>query len=86
MPAEGRHITRMNSTVVEPKHLRPEIIRRVEAMDDESLVVLHRILLILEKERLWSELSAEAEQDRCLGKYERLPEIIRQARVQLGKG
>jgi hypothetical protein len=76
----------MNSTVFEPKNLRPEIIRRVEAMDDESLVVLHRILLILEKERLWSELSAEAEQDRCLGKYERLPEIIRQARVQLGKG
>ena len=29
----------MNSTVVEPKHLRPEIIQRVEAMDDESLLV-----------------------------------------------
>jgi hypothetical protein len=55
-------------------------------MDDESLLVLHRILLIVEKERLWREVSAEAEQDRCSGKFERLPEIIRQARVELGKG
>ena len=86
LPAEGRHITGMNSIVLEQKNLRPEIIQRVEAMDDESLVVLHRILLNIEKERLWSELSAEAEQDRCSGKFERLPEIIRQARVELGKG
>ena len=86
MPAEGRHITRMNSTVLEPKNLRPQIIQRVEAMDDESLLVLHRILLIVEKEQLWRELSAEADQDRCSGKFARLPEIIRQARVELRKG
>ena len=54
----------MNSTVLEPKKLRPEIIQRVEAMDDESLLVLHRVLLIVEKERLWRELAAEAEEDR----------------------
>jgi hypothetical protein len=86
LPTEGRHITGMNSTVLEPKNLRPEIIQRVEAMDDESLLVLHRILLIVEKDRLWRELSAEAEQDRCSGKFERLPEIVRQARVELRKG
>ena len=86
LPAKGRHITGMNSTVLEPKNLRPEIIQRVEAMDDESLLVLHRILLIVEKERLWRDLSAEAEQDRCSEKFERLPEIIRQARVELRKG
>lgn len=76
----------MNSTVLEPKNLRPEIIQRVEAMDDESLLVLHRVLLVVEKERLWRELAAEAEQDRRSGKLERLPEIIRAARDELRKG
>ena len=76
----------MNSTVLEPKKLRPEIIQRIEAMDDESLLVVHRVLLIVEKERLWRELAAEAEQDRRLGKLDRLPDIIRDARTELRKG
>ena len=76
----------MNSTLLEPKKLRPEIIQRIENMDDESLLVLHRFLLIVEKERLWCELSAEAEQDRESGKLDRFPEIIREARAELRKG
>jgi hypothetical protein len=76
----------MNSTVLEPKKLRPEIIQRIEALDDESLLVLHRVLLIVEKQRLWRELSAEAEQDRRLGKLDRLPEIIQEARTSLRQG
>jgi hypothetical protein len=76
----------MNSIVLEPNKLRPEIIQRVEAMDDESLLVLHRVLLIVEKERLWRELAAEAEEDRRSGKFERLPEIIRTARAELHQG
>jgi len=55
-------------------------------MDDESLLVLHRVLLIVEKERLWRELAAEAEDDRRSGKFERLPEIIREARAELRRG
>jgi hypothetical protein len=55
-------------------------------MDDESLLVLHRVMLIVEKERLWRELATEAEQDRRSGKFERLPEIIREARAELRKG
>ena len=86
LAATGRHITRMNSTVLEPKKLRPELIQRVEAMDDESLLVLHRVLLIVEKERLWRELAAEAEEDRRSGKFERLPELIREARAELHQG
>lgn len=76
----------MNSTVLEPEKLRPEIIQRIEAMDDESLLLLHRVLLNVEKERLWRELSAEAEQDRRSGKFDRLPEIIREARAELRNG
>jgi len=55
-------------------------------MDDESLLLLHRVLLIVEKERLWRELSVEAEQDLRSGKFKRLPEIIREARAELRKG
>ena len=73
----------MNAIGLEPKKLRPEIIQRIESMDDENLLVLHRVLLIVEKERLWRELSAEPEQDRVSGKLDRLPEIIRQARAEL---
>jgi len=80
------HIVSMNSVVLEPKKLRPEIIQRIEAMDDESLLLLHRVLLLVEKQRLWRELSAEAEEDRRSGKLDRLPEIIRQARAQLRNG
>ncbi len=76
----------MSSIVLEPNKLRPEIIQRVESMDDESLLLLHRVLLFLEKQRLWRELSAEAEEDRRSGKLDRLPEIIRQARAELRKG
>jgi hypothetical protein len=75
----------MKATVLEPKKLRPEIIQRVEAMDDDSLLLLHRLLLMVEKERLWRELSSESEQDRRLGKLDRLPEIIREARADLRK-
>lgn len=76
----------MEATVLEPQKLRPEIIQRIEAMDDASLLLLHRLLLHVEKEQLWHELSAEAEADRRSGKLDRLPDIIREARAGLRKG
>ena len=76
----------MEPAVLEPKKLLPEIIQRVEAMDEESLLLLHQLLLRLEKERLWRELSAEAEIDRRSGKFDRLSDVIREARSELRKG
>ena len=76
----------MEATVLEARKLRPELIQRIEAMDDESLLLLHRLLPRLEKERLWRELSADAEADRRSGKLDRLPDIIREARAELRKG
>ena len=76
----------MSSIVLEPKKLRPEIIQRIEALDDQDLLLVHRILLTVEKERLWRELSAEIEEDRRSGKFDKLPEVIRQARAdQIGR-
>jgi hypothetical protein len=76
----------MEATVLEAQKLRPAIIQRVEAMDDEGLLLLHRLLLYVEKERLWHELSVESETDRRLGKLDRLPDIIREVRADLRKG
>ncbi len=42
--------------------------------------------LLVEKERLWHELSTDVEQDRSSGKLDRLPDIIREARAELRKG
>jgi len=75
----------MEAAVLEPQKLRPEIIQRIEAMNDESLLLLHRLLLYVEKEQLWHELSAETEADRRSGKLDRLPDIIREARAELRK-
>jgi len=76
----------MEAPVLEAEKLRPEIIQRIKALDDEGLLLLHRLLLHVEKERLWHELSTEAEADRVSGKLNRLPEIIQQVRAELRKG
>lgn len=75
----------MEATFLEPRKLRPDIIQRIEAMDDAGLLLLHRLLLRLEKEQLWRELSAEAEGNRRAGKYDRLAEIIREVRADARK-
>ncbi len=76
----------MSMAIPEPKTLLPEIIQRIEGLHEEDLRILHRILLLVEKERLWQELSSEAEEDRRMGKFDRLPEIIREAREHLRRG
>ena len=76
----------MEAPVLEPQKLRPEIIQRINAMDGESLLLLYQLLLHMEKEQLWRELSSEAEADRRAGKFDRLPDIIREVRAELRKG
>ena len=52
-------------------------------MPEDDLIWLHEVLLHVEKERLWKELSADLEADRQAGLLLRLPEIIRQVRADL---
>lgn len=70
----------MSATVSLPKNLRPDLIRRIESMHDDELQLVHSVLLHAEKQRLWSEISASAEEERISGIFEKLPEIIKQAR------
>ena len=73
----------MSMPVPSPKSLRPDLIRRIETMPDDELRLVHSVLLHAEKERLWAEISDEAEGERIAGAFERLPQIIEQVRMEL---
>lgn len=66
-----------------PKNLRPELIRLIEGLPEEDLPLVNEVLLHAEKDRLWREISSEAEVERSSGRWVRLPELIREARAKL---
>ena len=73
----------MSTVLPPPSTLKPDLIHRIEAMSEEELRFVHEVLLHAEKDRLWREISADAENERLSGKWERLPEIITEVRSQL---
>jgi hypothetical protein len=75
----------MPAAIPAPSELRPDLIRRIETMSDDELQLVHSVLLHAEKDRLWAEISAGAEEDRVSGVFERLPQIIKEVRRELRK-
>jgi hypothetical protein len=77
----------MNGNVVspEPEVLRSDVIERVRSLDVENVLVLHRVLLELEKQRLWREISEDADADHRAGLFNNLPELVREARQSINK-
>lgn len=75
----------MSSPAPPPKELRPDLIRRIESLADNELQFVHAVLLQAEKDRLWAEISTEAEEDRLAGVFERLPEVIGHVRRDLSQ-
>jgi hypothetical protein len=73
----------MQATVPSPSDLRPDLIRRIETMPDDELQLVHSVLLHAEKDRLWADISAEAEEERQVGTFDRLPQIIEQVRREM---
>ncbi len=69
-----------------PKNLRDTLVRTIESLPDEDLPMVQEVLLHAEKDRLWREISAEATAERRAGKWERLPEIIREVRERRRRG
>lgn len=63
--------------------LKPDLIQRIDSMSDEDLRLVHEVLLHAEKDKLWREISTEAEAERESGKWDKLPEIISEVRSQL---
>jgi hypothetical protein len=73
----------MSTVLPQPSSLKPDLIQRIESMSEDDLRLVHEVLLHAEKDRLWREISAEAEMERSSEKWERLPEIIAEVRSQL---
>jgi hypothetical protein len=66
-----------------PLNLRNALIQSIESMADEDLPLVHEVLLHAEKDRLWREISSEAEVEHQSGRWEHLNEIIAQAKSKL---
>ena len=77
----------MEAPVLAPEKLRPQIIQRIEAMDDNSLLLLHRLLLHVEKANgSGASFHPEAEADsRQSGKFDRLSDVIRRGARRLAQ-
>lgn len=73
----------MATALPRPSALKPDLIQRIESMSEEELRLVHEVLLHAEKDRLWREISTEAEDERSGGKWERLPEILLEVRSKL---
>ena len=63
--------------------LRRNVEEKLEHLRTEDLALVHRILLECEKQRLWKEFSNGMGEDWAAGKYDRLDEIIREARAAI---
>lgn len=73
----------MTITSPVPTNLRNALIRSIESLPDEDLPLVQEVLLHAEKDRLWREISAEAEVERRSGRWEGLPDIIAQVRAKM---
>ena len=71
------------ATSLDPAELRPALHARIDKLDGESLVVLHRVTLQLELKELVGQVDAGFDTLREQGRLERLPEIIREARAAI---
>ena len=73
----------MIATTPPPKDLRPDLIQRIESMPEDCLLWVHKVLLHIEKDQLWKELSTEMDADHQAGKFARLQDTIREVRGEI---
>lgn len=74
----------MTSTLPQPvpHNLRELMISFIQSAPEEQLPELNKRLLIAERDRLWSEVQAQAQADADAGKYENVPEMVREYRAR----
>ena len=73
----------MNTTLDQPvpRDIREQMIRRIENAPEDFVLLVHQVLLRVEKEALWREIQTGAEADAASGKLDRIPEMIRAVRA-----
>jgi predicted RNase H-like nuclease (RuvC/YqgF family) len=63
-----------------PKNIREQMIRRMETAPEDVVVLVHDVLLQIEKENLWQKIQGNASEDAKSGKLDRVGEIIQNYR------
>ena len=63
-----------------PKNIREQMIRRMETAPEDVVVLVHDVLLHIEKENLWQKIQGDASEDAKSGKLDRVGEIIQNYR------
>jgi len=63
-----------------PKNIREQMIRRMETAPEDVVLLVHDVLLQIEKENLWQTIQGNASEDAKSGKLDRVGEIIQNYR------
>jgi predicted RNase H-like nuclease (RuvC/YqgF family) len=63
-----------------PKDIREQMIRRLETAPEDVVLLVHDVLLQIEKENLWRNIQNNASEDARAGKLDRVGEIIQNYR------
>jgi hypothetical protein len=64
-----------------PRNIREQMIRRIETAPEDVVLLVHDVLLRIEKENLWQKIQGEASEDAKSGKLDRVGEIIKNYRA-----
>ena len=64
----------LSALPVDPKELRPLLHAEVDKLNDDNLLVLHRVALELELDEITERLDEGFDADRAAGKLARLPQ------------
>ena len=64
-----------------PKDIREQMIRRLETASEDVVLLVHDVLLQIEKEKLWQKVQNNALEDARKGKLDRVSEIVQNYRA-----
>lgn len=66
-----------------PKDLKQQLVGLLDKFEESELVLVHRVFLEMEKQKLWKKIGETAEADRQAGMWDDLDEVIRDVRAKL---
>ena len=69
-----RSMSTLSALPIDPKELRPLLHAEVDKLNDDNLLVLHRVALELELDEITERLDEGFDADRAAGKLARLPQ------------
>ena len=64
-----------------PKDIREQMIRRLETASEDVVLLVHDVLLQIEKQKLWQKVQNNALEDAREGKLDRVSEIVQNYRA-----